>query len=94
MAIKIRYCNSTEYYEDENIECLKPCPVCGKTDELVITSKSSFQDLYCEHGSATISLECVRCSLYLYEQRYTGSKYEVKVRKLVKKWNERKGEEA
>lgn len=94
MAIKIRYCNSTEYYEDENIECLKPCPVCGKTDELTITHKSSFQELYCENGAATISIICERCALYLYEHRYAGSKYAVKVRKLIKKWNERKGEEA
>lgn len=94
MAIKIQYCNSTEYYEDENIECLKPCPFCGKTDELAITSKSSFQDLYCENGTATISIYCKRCSLNMYEHKYTGSKYEVKARKLIKKWNKRKGEEA
>lgn len=93
MAIRILYNNSTEYYEDENIECLKPCPFCGKIDEVTITSKSSFSELYCEHGSATISIGCKRCSLNLYEHRYTGSKYEVKVRQLVKKWNKRKGEE-
>lgn len=94
MAIKIRYASSTEYYENKDIETLKPCPFCGKTNELVITSKSSFQDLYCEHGSAAISIECERCSLNLYELRYAGSKYDVKVEKLIKKWNERKGEEA
>lgn len=94
MAIKIRYNYGTEYYEDENIECLKPCPFCGKTDELSITAKSSFQEVYCESGSATINLECRRCSLNLYEHEYAGSKYEVKVKKLVKKWNERKGENA
>jgi hypothetical protein len=94
MSIKIRYSASTEYYENKDIETLKPCPLCGKTDKLVITSKSNFQDLYCEHGSATISIECERCSLYLYELGYAGSKYDVKVKKLVKKWNERKGVEA
>lgn len=94
MAIKIRYNYGTGYYEDENIECLKPCPFCGKIDKLTITSKSDFQNLYCENGYATINLKCERCSLNLYEHEYTGSKYEVKVRKLVKKWNKRKGEEA
>lgn len=88
--VKIKqFLGNGKYFEDDSIDSLKPCPFCGKVDMISITSKACFSENYLEHGSATISLNCQRCDLDIYETSYSGTKYETKARILVQKWNER-----
>lgn len=69
-----------------------PCPFCGDTDEISITSRKSYNEMYKEHGTATIALTCERCKMDMYEHSYSDFDYVAKVRILVEKWNRRAGE--
>lgn len=68
---------------------VRECPLCGKTDKLEITDYELFNDLMKENGSATISIDCARCNLTLYEHSYHGLDYNEKMGILVRKWNTR-----
>lgn len=67
---------------------VKPCPFCGN-EELYITDKMDFINLYENHGSATINIECTKCSTMMYEHKYNGRDYRKKVNALLDKWNRR-----
>ena len=92
MAVSIRVdMKGNEYVTFKGIKTLKPCPFCGGTD-LRVTSKDIFESCFKERGIATICLECKTCSVEMYEHNYRGRGYATKVKHLVDKWNERKGE--
>ena len=69
---------------------VRPCPFCGDTDEISITPRKSYNKMYKENGTATISLMCERCKTEMYEHDFDDFDYVAKVRILVEKWNTRK----
>lgn len=82
-------------YSKESLESVDvlPCPFCGSTDNLKITSDITFYKLYSENGDATIVLTCTKCNLDMYEHSYHKNDYEQKAMILIEKWNRRNGRE-
>lgn len=75
-------------YEDA-IQKMKPCPFCGKKDELTITSKRIFTELMEENGSACISANCGRCNVEKTDHHRDFTDYNDRLVLLVSAWNER-----
>lgn len=70
---------------------LKPCPICGRNDRLVISKKDKYEELLEKNGSAMISMECKRCDLELKNyDHYNINNYAVLRSMLINRWNERK----
>ncbi len=87
--IQYRYVKGSVAIKDIKV---MPCPFCGDTDKISITSRKDYNRLYKAHGSATIALTCERCRLDMYEHDFDDFDYVTKVRILVDKWNRRAGE--
>ncbi len=64
-----------------------PCPLCGSRDHLLVTPEYSYASALVEHGSACISVQCVRCGLQLYNHDDSIIKYKDKVQALVQVWD-------
>ena len=88
--MKIRMKFSDEMVKINGVDSIMPCPFCGSSDNLCVTSKANFIDCFKVNGSATISMKCENCNLELYEHDYHGKGYLTKVRILVSRWNTRK----
>lgn len=73
----------------EDVKDIKPCPFCGSKENLYITSEDTFKELFERYDGATLSIECKKCGLALYEHKYSGDEYEIKSDILIKKWNRR-----
>lgn len=73
----------------EDVKDIKPCPFCGSKENLHITSEDTFKELFERYDRATLSIECRKCGLDLYEHKYSGDEYEIKRDILIKKWNRR-----
>lgn len=67
----------------------RECPICGKMDALEYPDEQQFNELYEKNGGATITVECNRCALTMWEHDYDGSDFEQRVRILANKWNNR-----
>ena len=78
---------NTDWPEAKTTEGFSPCPLCGKTDRLDITTEESYGTLYLRHGTACIAIECKRCHLTLYNHDDTKVKYEAKRQALMQEWN-------
>lgn len=69
---------------------IKPCPICNKIKDLIITSEDNYISAYNkgEAKGACICLSCWRCGLELYEHTNFGiDQYEIKKAVLINKWN-------
>lgn len=78
-------------YSEKSLKAeIQPCPFCGSVNNLVITDDDTFYDLYHENGSATLSIECRKCYVEMYEHDYVGNDYDHKAKILIEKWNRRK----
>ena len=64
-----------------------PCPLCGSRDRMSVTSEHNYACVLIEHGSACVSVQCVRCGLQLYNHDDSIIKYSEKVRALAQVWN-------
>ena len=64
------------------------CPLCGKVDKLVFTSRFRFDRLN-ERGINGISVNCGRCNLRVFEESHLGAVYEQQLNTLLKRWNKR-----
>lgn len=64
-----------------------PCPLCGSRDRMSVTSEYNYARVLIKHGSACISVQCVRCGLQLYNHDDSIIKYKDKVQALVQVWD-------
>ena len=64
-----------------------PCPLCGSRDRMSVTSELNYARVLIEHGSACISVQCMKCGLQLYNHDDSIIKYSEKVRALAQVWN-------
>lgn len=64
------------------------CPLCGRVDKLVFTSRQTFERLT-EKGMNGMSVKCKRCNLRLFEESHPGAVYEQQLSTLLKRWNKR-----
>ena len=77
-------------YSEKSLKMeIRPCPFCGSTDNLRITSDESFYELYGKNGNATIGIYCTKCHAEMYEHDYHGNNYDQKAKILIEKWNRR-----
>ena len=66
---------------------VKPCPICGKSDEVRIDTEESYYYRLGKNGSACVCIECNRCFLTLYDHSMDTQRYTVRLGRLIKKWN-------
>lgn len=74
-------------------EGIKPCPICGKSDGLIINMNSrSWYEMVKEHGGAVLTFKCKRCDLEMSEYNHMvgTTKYPEVKKALINKWNNRK----
>ena len=64
-----------------------PCPLCGSRDRMSVTSELNYARALIEHGSACISVQCMKCGLQLYNHDDSIIKYKDKVQALVQVWD-------
>lgn len=66
----------------------KCCPLCEKTDQVVIETKEFYDEVVDEHGSTVLTIECKRCNLEVndYDMEKTGD-YAMARDRVVEKWN-------
>ena len=64
-----------------------PCPLCGSRDRMSVTSEYNYARVLIEHGSACISVQCVKCGLQLSNYDDSIIKYKDKVQALVQVWD-------
>lgn len=64
-----------------------PCPLCGSRDRMSVTSEYNYARVLIEHGSACVSVQCVKCGLQLSNYDNSIIKYSEKVRALAQVWN-------
>lgn len=83
------------YFLDSEIHPVKgakPCPICGGTDAMYISSAKFYNALFKENGSAILNICCKRCNLRMsvhnHEENVTS--YKGMKAALIKKWNTRK----
>ena len=75
----------------------KPCPICGKADQLGISSKEDHGKVCASSasGHGMIHIICRRCDLELWQSNWESDEellgYDEMVDKLRDKWNERAG---
>lgn len=69
-------------------EKVKPCPICGKSDKLQITSREEYEALAKEKDAHVAVIRCNRCGLEVYSH-YTcqAHRYEPHINEAVQKWN-------
>lgn len=65
----------------------KPCPICGKTEQLQITPEDQYIRIYGGTGSASIMVECYNCDLELWEHTHKVPEYGERLEMLADKWN-------
>lgn len=68
-----------------------PCPLCGKSDRISVTSKEDYYELLALNGLACISMRCRNCHIEMFEHTSSIRVYEKKVEKLYSKWNRLRG---
>ena len=64
-----------------------PCPLCGSRDRMSVTSELNYARALIEHGSACISVQCMKCDLQLYNHDDSIIKYDDKVQALAQVWS-------
>ena len=64
-----------------------PCPLCGSRDRMSVTSEYNYARVLIEHGSACVSVQCVKCGLQLSNYDNSIIKYKDKVQALVQVWD-------
>lgn len=69
--------------KDRYVEGFKPCPLCGKTENLMIAEKEHFYD-------SAIHIECAKCNLDLWDFTFSTTNYDKRIDILRKKWNRRR----
>lgn len=74
---------------------LKPCPYCGKKDEMIFTPLERF--VSCggddEKRGACVSVSCDRCDVTMYDCHSKTTDYETRLEMLLEKWNKRGAEQ-
>lgn len=67
----------------------KPCPLCGESDKVEVTTKEFYSGLVAEHGDALICIECKRCKVRVddYPSESGRNNYEWRLMHMAKKWN-------
>lgn len=65
------------------------CPFCGRIDKVSVLAKQTFYELHGEHGTAAMVVECLRCSVSVWEHTSSERNYEKRVDILRRKWNKR-----
>lgn len=70
-------------------EAFKPCPFCGKADNLTITTAESYEKW--KGGLTCIAIKCRACNAELIEFNidHKDKSYAAVVSALVKRWNTR-----
>ncbi len=74
--------------DSEEKEEVKPCPICGKSDKLYITSRENFETLAKEKDCNVAVIRCNGCGLEVYSH-YTckAHGYEPHINEAIQKWN-------
>ncbi len=77
---------------NKNLEEFNPCPLCGKTNGLRVSSKESYAVRFLENGGACISVRCWKCGLELsvYDHHFAmedRTNYEKLLSVLRERWN-------
>lgn len=72
---------------------IKPCPLCGLSDDLEICDRDFYNRLLEEHGSARMSIRCPNCDLeaYAYSFNEGVTDYDELLWRLIERWNHRRG---
>lgn len=83
------------YFYDDDIHPVKdalPCPICGKSDALSMSSAKRWNKLIKENDGACLVIDCKRCGLEMreYDHIINSKKYADVKKALLKKWNERR----
>lgn len=73
--------------EIENVE-IKGCPFCGNK-ELLISEKSSYEELCEKNGSSLIEIECKACNAINRTFGIPNNNYWIGVGMAIAKWNSR-----
>lgn len=74
---------------------IKPCPICGKSNNLQVTDMAQYNQTYVEDGYGLIHLECGTCSLQLWSHKCNERPYSKHLAWMPRRWNkmwERKNE--
>ena len=82
--------NETEW-EVRPVEKIKPCPICGKSDNVLIHTDKFFNECLekSENHTACLTMQCYNCNLELYEH-FGSTDYDEMRSRLISKWNTRK----
>lgn len=70
---------------------LKPCPFCGNYPSMM--SRSFFESLDEENGSACISISCKHCNLDFRDHTHDEHNYFIRAFLVAEKWNAREENE-
>ena len=65
------------------------CPLCGESDQILVTPKDRYDRLYKENKGACVGIECWRChlSIHGYSVEQDNQSYEFVRATAVHKWN-------
>ena len=77
------------------MENWKPCPLCGKTKRLQMTTEDQYLRVLNNSGSASIRVGCLDCDIELWEHTHKVVEYAERIKLLMDKWNRlpRRGDE-
>lgn len=78
------------YIEEQ--DGIKPCPFCGRSDEVTIMTDEFYQDLLDDSKTDVMHIQCERCRADIYCGD-NDSDYKTAVSNAVRVWNTRGGKE-
>jgi len=77
----------TEYLKMREIQGFQPCPLCGETNHMYVSTEDSLERQLKDGKGAALSIECLDCGLQVFEVTECDVSYQHMRSRLQRKWN-------